>query len=57
MWDHHLYHYQLLLLKKEDLRELGYLSDGKVKSYSNGKIELEIDLTQATGGHATRLKL
>lgn len=48
MWDHHLFHYQLLMLEKKDLRDLGYLSEGRIVSLKDGKIEIKIDRLQAT---------
>jgi hypothetical protein len=48
MWDYHLFRYQLLMLKKKDLEELGYLSEGKVVGLKEGKIEIEMDPRLAT---------
>lgn len=47
MWDYHLFRYQLLMLEKKNLRDLGYLSEGKVVSIRNGRIEIEINPLQA----------
>ena len=47
MWDHHLFRYQLLMLDKKGLKGLGYLSEGKVVSLKDGKIEIKIDPRQA----------
>ncbi len=48
MWDYHLFRYQLLMLKKEDLEDLGYLSEGKVVRLKEGKIEIKMDPRLAT---------
>lgn len=48
MWDYHLFRYQLLMLDKKDLEGLGYLSEGRVVSLSNGKIKIKINPHQAT---------
>ena len=47
MWDYHLFRYQLLMLEKKDLEGLGYLSEGRVVSLGDGRIEIKIDLRQA----------
>ncbi|MDF2956723.1 MAG: hypothetical protein OD814_000345 [Candidatus Alkanophagales archaeon MCA70_species_1] len=48
MWDYHLFRYQLLMLEKRDLEELGYLSEGKIITLEEGKIEIEMDPHLAT---------
>lgn len=48
MWDKHLFHYQLLMLEKKDLEYLGYLSEGRVVSLKDGKVEIKLDPNQAT---------
>lgn len=47
MWDYHLFRYQLLMLDKPHLKDLGYLSEGRVVSQKNGTIEIKIDPLQA----------
>jgi len=48
MWDYQLFRYQLLMLEKKDLEDLGYLSEGRVVSFKDGKIEIEITPLQAS---------
>lgn len=43
MWDYHLLRYQLLMLEKSNLENLGYLSEGTVVGLRDGKIEIRID--------------
>jgi hypothetical protein len=47
MWDYHLFRYQLLMLRKEELKDLGYLSEGRFVSLKDGKVEIEIRPQQA----------
>jgi hypothetical protein len=47
MWDHHLFQYQLLELDVDELRDLGYVSRGKIVSYRGREIELELDRSHA----------
>jgi len=47
MWDYHLFRYQLLMLDKKDLQGLGYLSEGRIISLGNGKVEIKINSQRA----------
>lgn len=42
IWEGHLLQYQLLMLERNELKELGLISEGKIISFSDDKIELEI---------------
>jgi len=42
MWKGHLWHYQLLMLDKKELLELGLIVETNVVSVQNNQIELEI---------------
>jgi hypothetical protein len=48
MWDYHLFRYQLLMLEKKEIADLGYLSEGRIISLRNGKIEIKMNPLQAT---------
>ncbi|MCU4138078.1 MAG: hypothetical protein MW689_001649 [Thermodesulfobacteria bacterium] len=42
MWKGHLWHYQLLMLNREELLELGLIVETNVVSVQNNQIELEV---------------
>ena len=42
MWKGHLWHYQLLMLNREELLELGLIIETNVVSVQNNQIELEV---------------
>lgn len=51
MWKGHLWHYQLLMLKKEELLDLGIIVETNVVSVKDNEVELEI-----TGREANTLR-
>jgi len=42
IWEGHLFQYQLLMLERKKLKDLGLISEGKIISFKENKIELEI---------------
>lgn len=46
IWSKHLFRYQLTMLDKPALEELGLITSGKILSYQNGNLEIELEPEQ-----------
>jgi len=42
LWEGHLFQYQLLMLSRDELKDFGLISESKILSFADNKIELEV---------------